>query len=185
MRRIWLVVVLVGLVACEEPLPDVSADERIQPRTAAEVAFATGLLNSLQAQSIAENREYCGYIGLDADGEFAATPALAGELDGCQPEEPPADFALLASYHTHGAYAPDYDSELPSIEDLRADIAERVDGYISSPGGRIWFNDAVNRVSIMLCGQGCVIADPAYRPDPDYPPLSRYDLEALEERHGG
>ncbi len=83
---------------------------------------------------------------------------------------------------THGAYSLDYDSEAPSPDDLIGDIAEGVDGYIATPGGRLWFNDASARRAILLCGPGCLRADPDFRPDPEYPVASRYSLMGLRRR---
>ena len=99
--------------------------------------LALRTLDALQHTSIAENREYCGYLGVDASGQVAATPAVPGTVDSCLPVDPPAAFEIYASYHTHGAYSPDEDSEVPSYEDLQGDIEEGVDGYIATPG-QLW-----------------------------------------------
>ena len=156
--------------------------ERPQPQSAAEIAFIKVELNALQPRSIAENREYCGYLGLDLTGRFAVSPPKRGSLDGCTPDDPPASLRLIASYHTHAAYSYDYDSEAPSPDDLMGDIAEGVDGYIATPGGRVWFNDVAAQTAILLCDINCIFADPRYIPDPDYPIANRYSLAALRAR---
>ncbi|MCF6273861.1 MAG: DUF4329 domain-containing protein [Rhodobacteraceae bacterium] len=153
-----------------------------QPQSAAEITFIKTQLNAIQRRSIVENREYCGYLGLTPAGAFAISPPERGSLDSCTPDNPPASLTLLASYHTHAAYAPDYDSEAPSIDDLRGDIAEGVNGYIATPGGRLWYNDAKARQAVLLCDIGCLTADPAFRPDPEYPVAARYTLAMLRAR---
>ncbi len=95
----------------------------------AEVDFVTEFFNELQPKSIAENTEYCGYFGIDENDNFIATIPTKGDTDSCLADEPPWDMDIIASYHTHGAYGIDFDSELPSSNDLDADIAEELDGY--------------------------------------------------------
>lgn len=186
MKAQLLCIVFAFLASCDEtPLPydSFSASiERPQPQSAAEISFIKSTLNALQPRSIAENREYCGYLGLDASGAFAVSPPKRGGLDGCMPNDPPAGLQLLASYHTHAAYQFEYDSETPSIDDLEADIAEGVDGYIATPGGRVWYNDALGRQAVLLCDINCITADPQFRPDPDFPIASLYSIQALRMR---
>lgn len=156
--------------------------ERVQPRTDAEVDFAKSVLNALQEKSFAQDLEYCGFIGLDEDGNFAATKAVRGEDDGCQPEEPEKYFDILASYHTHAAFSEGFDSERPSTIDLEADVEEGIDGYIATPGGRLWFNDAAAQESRMLCDRSCLISDALYEPFDEVPLRSVYNLDQLRER---
>lgn len=156
--------------------------ERPQPQSPAEISFITDILNTLQARSITENREYCGYLGLTPTGDFAISPPKRGSKAGCRPDEPSADLRILASYHTHAAYAVQYDSEVPSFDDLEADIEEGVDGYIATPGGRIWFNDADGAQATMLCGLTCITADPNFRTEPDFRVLNSYTLDGLWDR---
>ena len=61
-------------------------------------------------------------------GKLAATGPKRGRRDSCEPDEPPEDFEILASYHTHGAYTQEADTEMPSLEDLAGDIEEGIDG---------------------------------------------------------
>ena len=159
-----------------------TAQTRPQPQSLAEITFITDVLNTLQPRSIAENREYCGYLGLDPSGAFIISKPKRGGNDGCRPDEPPASMRLLASYHTHAAYGVEYDSEVPSYNDLEADIYEGIDGYIATPGGRIWFNDASAAQASMLCGLTCITADPNFRPEPQFRVLNRYTLDGLRDR---
>jgi hypothetical protein len=122
--------------------------------------FAAKYFDWLQPRSIREGIEYCGLFGVDGKGNLAAILAQPGNADSCHLGEAPAGFEVLASWHTHGAYDRDADTEAPSWGDLESDIEEGIDGYIATPGGRLWFNDAVARRSFLICGVGCVIADP-------------------------
>ena len=156
--------------------------QRAQPRTPAETEFAKQTLNALQEKSFGDNREYCGLIGVDAQGEFVATKPVRGEEDGCEPEEPGKHIGLLASYHTHAAFSDDFDSERPSTIDLEADVIEGIDGYVATPGGRFWFNDALAKETHMICGSFCLKHDQDYEPFDEVPLESIYSLEELKLR---
>lgn len=170
------------LVGCDQDPQKVAYQGRVQPRTVAEVEFVISFLATLQERSITENLEYCGFIIVNSEGEVAASPPLQGQDDGCRPDEPADGADILASYHTHAAYAPDYDSEVPSYDDLRADVLEGIDGYVATPGGRVWYNSAKTKRATLLCGEGCIISDPKYRAEPDFPVADNYDLNGLQTR---
>lgn len=173
-------VALYFLVSCVGGFLEDEPKPRVQPQTMGEIAFTKVFLSSIQAQSFAENREYCGYIGLNPDGSFGATQPRRGKINNCVPRYAARDFRVLASYHTHGAYSDQFDTELPSYEDLRADIYEGIDGYIATPGGRVWYNDAAAHYAQLICGAGCVKADPRHT-DISYLPVgTSYSLDALE-----
>jgi hypothetical protein len=144
--------------------------------------FAAMHFDWLQPRSIRDRIEYCGLFGIDSNGNLAATLATPGDADSCQPGDEPAGFDVLASWHTHGAYDRGADTEVPSFDDLDSDIEEGIDGYIATPGGRLWLNDAGERKSYLLCGEACVAADPAYRPCPAFAPASEYTLDTLRAR---
>lgn len=182
MKNVLTLGILTALIGCAPDPSMVEPSARAQPQSKAEISFAKLTLTRLQARSIAENVEFCGYIGTDGEGEFVATEALRGGQGSCQPQEPPAFLTVLASYHTHGAYSPDYDSEVPSYDDLSADILEQVDGYIATPGGRVWFNDASEKRARLLCTTSCIASDPNYQDDPDFPVANTYDLRGLRGR---
>lgn len=144
--------------------------------------YAAAIFDRIQPRSIADNREYCGYIGVNGAGKLAATGPHRGRRDSCEPDEPPHEFEILASYHTHGAYTQEADTEVPSLEDLAGDIEEGIDGYIATPGGRLWFNDARERRAFLLCGPGCVKWDRRFRECRAYPPGVEYTLGSLQRR---
>ncbi|WP_394728285.1 DUF4329 domain-containing protein [Altererythrobacter sp. GH1-8] len=146
-------------------------------------AFARVQLADLQARSFAEDTEYCGIIFEDNNGDLGASRILAGERASCDIayfDEP--GMAPVASFHTHGAFSEDYDSEVPSTIDLASDIASQMDGYVSTPGGRFWRNDWKAEQSELLCGHACLPADPGYRPCKGFPPQQQYSLSTLRAR---
>ena len=108
--------------------------------------FAREYLADVQEVSIEAGVEYCGWFGYDGDGDLAATEAVPGDADSCEMGEEPDDWIVIASYHTHGSYSPDADSEVPSIDDLEGDIdgqttatfPPRADGCGSTTGRRNW-----------------------------------------------
>ena len=144
--------------------------------------FAAAFFDDIQGLSISDNREYCGYLGIDAGGDLAATIPMRGMVDSCEAAEPPAGFEILASYHTHGAYTVEADTEVPSVDDMLADIDEDIDGYIATPSGRLWIVLHEEGAATMLCGPGCVTADRRFRECAAYPPRTRYTLAGLEWR---
>lgn len=145
-------IVLAGLVlsACT-PQPAARVSQNSD-----EVAVARQVFANIQPSSLRGNVEYCGVIGFDNLGRLVASPATRGRIDSCLPDTPAFIFDATASYHTHGGYSPDYFNELPSVEDVRADLADGVDGYVATPGGRIWFVDISARRISQICGLGCL-----------------------------
>lgn len=153
---------------------------------AGEIAAARAILMELQTRSFAENREYCGYIGILPDGSYMATEVTRGGSDHCLSRGDESRFLeVTASFHTHAGYDPYADSEVPSVEDLVGDMDEGVNGYIATPGGRLWFHDWTEGVAHLICGPGCMGQDPRYVPDKDDPIAARYTLEELDERQNG
>ncbi|WP_051279933.1 DUF4329 domain-containing protein [Hellea balneolensis] len=155
--------------------------ERAVPQTEREIDFAKSTLEVLQDRSFDKNREYCGYIGITAEGAYVASPPKKGRKGSCRPRAVREDFRTLASYHTHGAFSQDYDSEIPSTDDLLSDMEEGIDGYVATPGGRIWFINAKAERAVLLCGENCVTSDPDYDPRDSLSIASEYSLEALIE----
>ncbi|WP_299144975.1 DUF4329 domain-containing protein [uncultured Tateyamaria sp.] len=172
---------VLALAAC---VPDDPATIQMAPRpvpqTDNEVAFVSRLFNDIQPRSIMEDREYCGLIGLGADGALVATAPRRGQVSSCLPPAPGSvPFVVVASYHTHGAYSPDYFTEVPSFDDMRTDIQDGTDGYVATPGGRLWYVDARNQVARQVCGRNCLIPDPDHREDPDFAVQPTYTLDDL------
>ncbi len=153
--RVAAPLLLAAAAACvaEGPEPEPAFHE-------AAIAF----LDKLQPRSIADNREYCGFMGLDTRGEFRATDPEPGVSESCEITIFPDEFEVIASYHTHSAYDFDLDSEVPSTDDVLSDAEDRTFGYISTPGGRIWLVDWRQRSARQLCGIGCVTPDPEFVP---------------------
>ena len=165
---------MAGLIGCE-PIPPAEIGPEFD-------AQAIAFLNELQPRSIQEKREYCGYFGTTSNGEFRASKPAPGEVDGCLIPDWPSGFAVIASYHTHGAFDTELDSEVPSTDDLRADIKAEVYGYISTPGGRVWIVDWRDRSASQLCGPGCVFQDPQFIPGDAGPIAQSYTLSDLRRR---
>ena len=63
----------------------------------AELSFAASLLAGLQARSFAENREFCGYIGLDDLGQWTSTPVSVGDEASCPLPYIPRGLRIAAS----------------------------------------------------------------------------------------
>lgn len=179
--RIPVLLSLLCVAGCLAQDPaDIEMAPRSQPQTPTEIAFMSRLFNDIQPISFTEEREYCGLIGVDEAGNYVATEPVRGRKSTCLPPDPRfADFEVLASYHTHGAWDPDFLTEVPSFDDMRTDIEDGTDGYIATPGGRFWYVDARNQVARQICGQGCLIPDPGYQPDPDFPVSATYTLNEL------
>lgn len=134
----------------------------------AEIAFVKGILAGLQPQSIAENVEYCGVIGFDDAGDLVSSPVSRGDESSCLVEDDGPVVVAIASFHTHAAFAPDYASEFPSVDDVEGDDAEGIDGYVATPGGRLWFIDTAEEIIIsQICGVGCLPSDPDFTPGSD------------------
>ena len=151
MDRMKFTVALLGL------LPTVAFAQ-----SAEEIAIARATLGALQGPSFEENREYCGYLAYDAEENLVATPATRGDRDSCAYEGPEDGFVMVLSYHTHAAFDPDYASEVPSVSDIESDEAEGIDGFVATPGGRLWYVDTTDMIVRQICGLGCVYQDPDF-----------------------
>ena len=156
--------------------------QSVQAQSPEEIAFARQILTQLQDNSFAANREYCGIIGLTADNKLTAATPRKGRRTSCQPRDPRDAAEIIASYHTHGGFDWDADSEVPSTEDIIGDMEEGIDGYVSTPGGRLWFIDGQTGVARQLCGLGCLPSDPDFEPEVFGPVRDRYTLNQLEQR---
>ncbi|MEL6677384.1 MAG: DUF4329 domain-containing protein [Pseudomonadota bacterium] len=144
-------------------------------------AFAVEILESIQTRSIRRNREFCGYLGVDPGGVLRATTPRSTARDGCEIVPLPGDWTVLASYHSHGAFTPVANAELPSTYDVVSDGAEGIFGYIGTPGGRVWFVDGPKATATLLCGPGCISVDPGYDAGVFGPLAESYTLEELED----
>jgi hypothetical protein len=129
-----------------------------------ETRFVQAVLNQLQQRSFDGNREYCGFIGIDANGRYASGPVSRGDRDSCEPRWPD-NLDVIASFHTHGGYDPGAWSEVPSVNDMEADEEDGVDGWVATPGGRLWYIDTQDMVTSQICGVGCLMQDPRWQPE--------------------
>lgn len=149
----------------------------------AELAFARSILNDLQGSSFRENVEYCGYIGLDEVGGLVATIPTRGGADWCEMDIP-EHFEIVASYHTHAGYDPNSWSEIPSGGDMESDEDLGIDGYISTPGGRLWYIDTTDMIAFQICGIGCLQFDPSFQPAPEDNIQQSYTYDELIRKIG-
>lgn len=157
----------------------------VPAQTPDEIAFAKTVLNSLQKRSFDAGREFCGYIGRNRAGDLIATRARRGRADSCAMRRPSPKMTAIASYHTHGRQDPGSNGEFPSAADVEGDMELGIDGYISTPGGRLWFVDGAAGEVRLICGPGCLDSDPNFRTRPFDPVFDRYtlkDLVILESR---
>ncbi len=123
-----------------------------------ELAIET--LDRAQKQSIAEGVEFCGFL-LEKDGRQFASPKKRGDESGCTPSYPRYEFTILASYHTHGSHNPDYNSEVPSVDDFVADREDETYGFVGTPGGRVWLIDPFQDEIFEIC-KDCILQDENY-----------------------
>ncbi len=149
-----------------------------------ELALARATLSAIQPQSIRENVEYCGYLGLDENGAYIASPPTRGDTSSCLSDDPVDIAVITASYHTHAAYSPDYNSEVPSGDDIEGDEEEGIDGYVATPGGRFWYIDTLDDVLSQICGVGCLPHDPSFERETDYVVQQSYAFDELIEATG-
>ena len=166
-------------------LPSAAPGATFAPPDAEAHAFARRYLGSIQAASIADRVEYCGYFYVDGSGRIAATPPRRGTFASCDMPSPRPGMGVFASYHTHGAFGRSYDNEVPSVTDLLSDFQFGVDGYVSTPGGRVWHVDNGTRTTRQICGLRCVYADPGFVPMGESLIRASYDLEQLNRRASG
>jgi hypothetical protein len=144
--------------------------------------FARNFLNTLQVRSIAERREHCGYFFIGSDGSLQASTPRGGTFASCDMPAPLVGQGIIASYHTHGAYGRQYDNEVPSVIDLTSDFDFGIDGYVSTPGGRVWLVDFQTRTTQQLCGLRCVTSDPGFVPFEEDRIRQSYSVQTLQRR---
>ena len=113
---------------------------------------AEDVLNKINPTSVAQNLEYGGWVYQNADATFSATEPIKGTVDSVNigsPDDVPNGYAM-ASYHTHAAYDPRYDSENFSQVDIAVDNAWRVDGYLGTPMGYFKYHNYLTGVITTL-----------------------------------
>lgn len=149
-----------------------------------EVTLVKTFMQDLQRRSVNDNIEYCGYIGYDPRGTIRATIAVAGGRASCW-SEAPEKLRVVASYHTHAAWDPDYFGEVPSTQDMESDRDQEMDGYVATPGGRLWFVDYRQMLTYQICSAGCLPADPNFQRGSDGEIKQMYTYKQLRKLLGG
>lgn len=148
-------------------------------QSTAKVALVKSIFADLQPVSFAQNVEYCGYVGFDANGDLLASPPTRGDEGSCLADDPVGVALITASYHTYGGHSPDYINEIPSGEDMEGDADEGIDGYVATPGGRLWYIDSVDMIASQLCGIGCLPKDTAFIAGEGGPIADSYSYDDL------
>lgn len=150
-------------------------------QSAEEITIARATLAALQGPSFEDNIEFCGYLGYDAEENLVPTPASKGDNESCAYEGPEDGYVLVLSYHTHAAFDPEYSSEIPSVADIESDEAEGIDGFVATPGGRLWYVDTTDMIVRQICGLGCLPQDPDFIEGADGDIAISYTYEELLE----
>ena len=175
---LWVVIVARAFMNVKQP------EDFVVTVSPSEVqAFARERLGAMQARSFADNVELCAIIFEDSDGDLGSTRVREGAEASCDIryfDEP--GMAPLASMHTHGAFDQSYDSEAPSLIDVEGDIESQIDGYVATPGGRLWRIDWQQERAELICNEGCLQQDPAYRPYQGDPTAGAYSIGELTAR---
>lgn len=151
----------VGRLACVAAAVLALAPHPAAAQARDEAAFVRALLHDLQPLSIAKGREHCGLIGRDAGGALVATPPVMGGRAACSSPWPDG-MDVVASYHTHGGFTPGHVGELPSQSDVLSDNALGIDGWVATPGGRLWFVHGGRMAVKLACGPGCLPVAPDF-----------------------
>jgi len=151
-------------------------------QSAEEDALMRTTLSELNVQSFAEGIEFCGYVGFTADGALAISPATRGDESSCLADDPVNLEVVVASYHTHGDFSTEYSSETPSGTDMEGDEDEGIDGWVSTPGGRLWYIDTTDMITFQVCSIGCLAQDPNFIAGDDGEIAMDYTYDELVER---
>jgi len=122
-------------------------------------------------------------MGYTDQGKLTVGPISQGTVDSCLPIMPKG-VKVVASFHTHGGFTASHWSEIPAIQDVDSDAAAQTNGWVSTPGGRIWFVNWKTRTVTEVCGIGCVTQDPRFRPNIPGPVRRFYTYGALAEQLG-
>ena len=135
----------VGVAALASGGSSGSAAQDGSVRFASQNAAALDVLNNINPRSIAENREYGGWVYVNPDASYNYTTPVPGEAASVTLPFPsaviPSGSMETASYHTHAAFDPMFDNENFSPTDLESDRAFGVDGYLATPGGQFKFHN--------------------------------------------
>jgi len=124
-------------------------DKKKKYKTEREAAIAQ--MQEYNPKSIAEDREYGGWIEKNPDGTFSADTTVKGSIDGLDnmPNKGPND---VSWWHTHGGPDPGYDNE--NFSGLNGDKgyskANNAIGYVATPSGAIkMYNPTTDTVTTL------------------------------------
>lgn len=132
-----------------------SEDQDDLARFSTQNSAARSKLNAVNPKSVRENAEYGGYVFINSDGSYSATPEVKGDIDSVLLPAPNTvtlygGERATASYHTHAAFDPRYDNENFSPQDLSSDRALGVDGYLGTPAGQFkYFNVRTGQITTL------------------------------------
>ncbi len=146
-------------------------------------AFARQELDTLQQPSFEGDLELCGIIFETAGGTLGVSRPNEGDEASCDIayfDEP--GMIPVASFHTHGKHSNRYDGEVPSLQDIQSDVATGMDGYIATPGGRLWHIDHAKAAATLVCGPGCLTQDSNFQPCTSDVISQRYTMQELADR---
>ena len=146
-----------------------------------ELRLVKRTLGKAQEFSFKNNREYCGYVVYDENNMLRVTRMTKGRKNSCMSHDYPKDWTAIASFHTHGAHVDGESFEVPSYSDAEGDEQEGVDGYVSTPGGRLWYIDSETREISLICGLNCLPSDPRFYEYDEVRPPKFFTYEELRE----
>ena len=156
----------------------------VQAQSAEETEFITALYMNMNPLSIEFNREVCGYVVRRPSGELDSTKVSWGTNASCASLPVPPGVEVISSWHTHAAWGEGYDGEVPSTVDVEGDMRQGVNGWVSTPGGRLWFVNGQTGNMHQVCGRDCLPSDPNFFPEEHGPVAKSYTLESLRARFG-
>ncbi len=151
-------------------------------QTIEETQLVHALFRNMNPQSIEHDREVCGFILRSPSGELEVSKASWGGPASCAFMPVPDGYSVVSSWHTHAAWAPGYDGEVPSTVDVEGDISRGTNGWVATPGGRLWFIDGSQGFLYQVCGRDCLPSDPGFYPEEHGPVEKQYTLGALRAR---
>ncbi|AHM02944.1 hypothetical protein roselon_00503 [Roseibacterium elongatum DSM 19469] len=150
----------------------------------AETEFMMGLMEAMNQLSVRFNREVCGFVLVDDAGNFSSTKVSWGGHASCASLPLQQGATVVSSWHTHAAWARQYDNEVPSIQDVEGDMRMGVNGWVGTPGGRLWFVHGRSGTIRQVCGPDCLPSDPASVNEVHSAPNQTYTLDGLYARFG-
>ncbi|WP_284263800.1 DUF4329 domain-containing protein [Roseicyclus amphidinii] len=172
------------LLSLAVALPGLALPGMARAQSAQETAFVLGLMESMNALSVRFNREVCGYILRHPNGAYSSTKVSWGGHASCASLPLEGGVDVVSSWHTHAAWGEGYDGEVPSIQDVEGDMGQGINGWVGTPGGRLWHVDGRTGTMRQVCGRDCLPVDPNFFPEEHGPVAESYTLDALYARFG-